>query len=154
MNLTTNPLRPAITSPTIFSSQNTDFSQDCSCMSKNLTKWRISAHEGSRKPHELGGERSERAKRGNGRKKWENGGCRVDASLTTRWFPGSYQEFVLCCHQRKTDQGWHFQCVAAGIGTLAGSVSSQTSVYPSPLWRDLRWGDRRSTVKKRIWVRA
>ena len=79
MNLTTNPLRPAITSPTIFSSQNTDFSQDCSCMSKNLTKWRISAHEGSRKPHELGGERSERAKTGNGRKKWENGGCRVDA---------------------------------------------------------------------------
>ena len=25
-------------------------------MSKNLTKWRISAHEGSDKPHELGGE--------------------------------------------------------------------------------------------------
>ena len=23
-------------------------------MSKNMTKWRISAHEGSRKPHELG----------------------------------------------------------------------------------------------------
>ena len=53
MNLTTNPLRPAMTSPTKVSSQNTDASQDSSCMSKNMTKWRISAHEGSRKPHEL-----------------------------------------------------------------------------------------------------
>ena len=55
INLTTNPLRPAMTSPTSFWSQNTDASQDCSCMSKNLTKWRTSAHEGSRKPHELRG---------------------------------------------------------------------------------------------------
>jgi len=53
MNFTTNPLRPAMTSPTCFSSQNTDSSQDCSWMFKNLTKWRISAHEGSCKPHDL-----------------------------------------------------------------------------------------------------
>ena len=43
-----------MTSPTKFSLQNTDASQDCSCMSKNMTKWQISAHEGSRKPLELG----------------------------------------------------------------------------------------------------
>ena len=53
MKLTTNPFRPAMTSPTNVSLQNTDASQDCSCTSKNLTKWRISAHEGSCKPQEL-----------------------------------------------------------------------------------------------------
>jgi len=53
MNFTTNPLRPAMTSPTNASSQNTDSSQEFSWMSKNLTKWRISAQEGSCKPHEL-----------------------------------------------------------------------------------------------------
>ena len=60
-----------MTSPTKFSSQKTDASQDCSCMSKNMTKWRISAHEGSRKPHELGkkgeGGKSEKG----GEEKWQ-----------------------------------------------------------------------------------
>ena len=64
MNLTTNPLRPTKTFPTRFQSQNTEASQDCSCMSKNLTKWWISDHEGSRKPHELrrGGKRIRKEK--------------------------------------------------------------------------------------------
>ena len=53
MNLTTNPLRPDITSPTRVSSQNTEFSHELSWTSKNLVKWLISAQLGFLTPHLL-----------------------------------------------------------------------------------------------------
>ena len=53
MNLTTNPLRPDMTSPTRVSSQNTELSQEWSWMSRNLLKWWTSDQLGSRMPHLL-----------------------------------------------------------------------------------------------------
>ena len=47
INLTTKSLKPARTSPTNALLQNTDFSHKRSWISRNLTKWSISAHEGS-----------------------------------------------------------------------------------------------------------
>ena len=70
-------------------------------MSKNMTKWRISAHEGSRKPHELwrgkgegiGGEREngeERRLRSKEGEKEEEGTRERDGEETRRWKVSSF----------------------------------------------------------------
>ena len=51
INFTANVLRPDITSPTIFSLQKSEFSQDLSCVSRKHTKCFISPQEGSLTPH-------------------------------------------------------------------------------------------------------
>ena len=137
MNLTTKPLRPAMTSPTNAWSQNTDASQDCSCTSKNLTKWRISAHEGFRKPHELSGRQKEgkkRNKRGSKRKRKAIVGRQGRYPLTARLSSDSWPGCPPRCQCRRTDQGHFYLYICIDTDTHAGSVYSETLVCPSPLW--------------------
>ena len=124
MNLTTNPLRPAMTSATNAWSQNTDASQDCSCTSKNLTKCRISAHEGLCKPHELSGRQKKGEKIKRKRKRKAIVGRQRRYTLTARLSSGSWLGCLLLYHCRRTDQGHTVRYVFVDTDTHAGIVYS------------------------------